>query len=201
ILTFFICCDNRDDGDYGGNYDDEGDVQDAEEEYDDDHDDDDDDTSSQPQQTTAIDLTLLARTINDYLSRDGEDSLGYRIAQLHEIEVTTPEFDGVLRGDVMFEAYRGFDVIVEHYEDPKKAKNKNKSKKKSSNKGGKSGKEVVSDAEAMEKKLIVSEGKLVERDMEKGVTMVNVKGRIVKIKNELIENVKLPKAKREKGVK
>mmetsp|Transcript_28279 Transcript_28279/g.58735 ORF Transcript_28279/g.58735 Transcript_28279/m.58735 type:complete len:404 (-) Transcript_28279:43-1254(-) len=187
-------------------YDEEGDLQDVDEHPNDENDD-------EPfQNTNAIDLTLLTRTINDYLSRDGEDSLGYRIAQLHEIEVTTPEFDGVLRGDVMFEAYKGFDVIVEHYEDPKKAKKKNKSKK---NKGGKSGKEVVNDAgagdeneesdtngeDAMEKKLIVSEGKLVSRDMEKEATMVNIKGRVVKFKNELIESVKLPKAKREKGAK
>mmetsp|Transcript_30924 Transcript_30924/g.48461 ORF Transcript_30924/g.48461 Transcript_30924/m.48461 type:complete len:210 (-) Transcript_30924:116-745(-) len=45
------------------------------------------------------------------------------------------------------------------------------------------------------------EGKLVGRDEDKDVTMINVKGRIVKIKNDMIESVKLPKAKREKGAK
>ena len=179
--------------------------------------------------TKTIDLTLLARSINDHLSADGETSPAYRIAQLYAIEVTTPEFDGVLRGELMFEAYKGFDVIVEHYEDPNKKKKKNKksgvggggggSSKSGKSAGGKDlvesngggdndtnggdgGEEEEEEEEiVVEKKLITSEGKLVGRDDEKEVTMVNIKGRIVKIKNELIESVALPKAKREKGVK
>ncbi len=172
----------------------------------------------QPEQDTStknkkIDLTLIARTINEYLSADGEDTPQFKIAQLHEIEVTSPEFDNVLRttnhngGVDMFEVYKGFDVIVDYWEVPKTKKKKKKM-------SGKADKEENVLAEAAEseqqqqqeeeepkrtQKII--EGKLVGRDYDKDVTMINVKGRIVKIKNEMIENVMLPKAKREKGVK
>ena len=174
------------------------------------------DKNQNDQKRTTIDLTLIARTINEYLSQDGEDSLAFQIAKLHEIEVTTPEFDNVLRdysnsevggGVNMFEVYKGFDVIVDYWEVPKKKKKKKKS--------GKAGKDVaaVSEGESAttaekeeeeeeeQKTKKVIEGKLVGRDNEKGVTMVNVKGRITKIKNDMIDSVKLPKAKREKGVK
>jgi hypothetical protein len=162
----------------------------------------------QPSSQRRIDLTLIARTINQYLSEgdDYENTLQFKIAQLHEIEVTTPEFDNVLRVDYnglnMFQVYKGFDVIVDYWEVPKKKKVKKG--------GGKAGKEVVAnntdkeeEAEEEEPKKTqkVIEGKLVGRDEEKGVTLVNVKGRIMKIKNDMIESVKLPKAKREKGAK
>ncbi len=163
----------------------------------------------QPSSQRRIDLTLIARTINQYLSEgdDYENTLQFKIAQLHEIEVTTPEFDNVLRVDYnglnMFEVYKGFDVIVDYWEVPKKKKVKKG--------GGKARKEVVAnntdkeeeEAEEEEPKKTqkVIEGKLVGRDEEKGVTLVNVKGRIMKIKNDMIESVKLPKAKREKGAK
>jgi hypothetical protein len=165
-----------------------------------------------------IDLTLIARTINEYLSADGENTPQFKIAQLHEIEVTTPEFDNVLRsnqnGVDMFEVYKGFDVIVDYWEVPKKKKKKKKS--------GKADKEEIVQAQAAaateqqqqqqqqqheeeseepKRTQKIIEGKLVGRDYEKDVTMINVKGRIVKIKNEMIESVMLPKAKREKGVK
>ncbi|KAL7498610.1 hypothetical protein ACHAWT_007784 [Skeletonema menzelii] len=162
------------------------------------------DSSSPP--TKKIDLTLIARTINEYLSADGENTPQFKIAQLHEIEVTTPEFDNVLRknenGVDMFEVYKGFDVIVDYWEVPKKKKKKKKS--------GKADKEIVDAADEQEeeeeeeeptKTQKIIEGKLVGRDDEKDVTMINVKGRIMKIKNDMIESVKLPKAKREKGVK
>ncbi|KAL3788532.1 hypothetical protein HJC23_006570 [Cyclotella cryptica] len=135
-----------------------------------------------------IDITKIARAINDYLSQDGEDSLGYKIAQLHEIEVTTPEFDNVLRGDKMFESYKGFDVVVEHWEEDKQRQKKK-------------GPSESDDGENYTRKRVVTEGKLVGRDSEKGRTMVSVKGRIKNIKNEMIECVRLPKAKREKGAK
>lgn len=48
-------------------------------------------------------------------------------------------------------------------------------------------------------KVQIMEGKLVERNEKQ--TIVNVKGRVRKLKNELVLSVKLPKAKREKGVK
>jgi ribosome maturation factor RimP len=135
-----------------------------------------------------IDVTKIARAINDYLSRDGEDSIGYKIAELHEIEVTTPEFDNVLRGDKMFESYKGFDVVVEHWEE-----NKQRKKKQDSSESDDDGNDMTM--------RVITEGKLVGRDKEKGRTMVNVKGRIKNIKNEMIECVRLPKAKREKGAK
>ena len=131
-----------------------------------------------------VDVTKIARVINEYLSRDGEGSLGDKIAQIHEIEVTTPEFDNVLRGARMFQVYKGFDVVVEHWQEPKKKKGK-----------------TVSDEEVAKPKLVTTEGKLVGRDKEKNITTINVKGRNMKIKNELIESVMLPKAKREKGAK
>ena len=160
-----------------------------------------------------IDLTQIARSINELLAQDGEDTPSFTIAKLHEIEVTTPDFDNTLRGKVMFENYRGFDVSVEHWKEPKKTKKK-KTKK---NKKTKAQKEepvlaavVVQEASVEEEepslpepptKLTITEGKLVGRDYDKGVTMVNVKGRVVKIKNDTIECVRLPKAKTEKGVK
>jgi ribosome maturation factor RimP len=142
--------------------------------------DDEDDDDFEP--SNRVDVTKVARTINEYLSRDGEGSLGDRIAQIHEIEVTTPEFDNVLRGERMFQVYKGFEVIVEHWEEKEKKGNN------------------TSEGESTRKK-VVTEGKLVGRDMEKNRTTINVKGRNKNIKNELIESVKLPKAKREKGAK
>jgi len=49
------------------------------------------------------------------------------------------------------------------------------------------------------KGIVVVEGTLVERNEKH--TVVNVKGRLRKIKNELVLSVKLPKAKKEKGAK
>ena len=130
-----------------------------------------------------VDITKIARVINEYFSRGGDGSLGDKIAQMHEIEVTTPVFDNVLRSEKMFKVYKGFDVVVEHWQEPKKKKGK-----------------PVSD-KVEKPKRVTTEGKLVGRDKEKNVTTINVKGRNVKIKNELIECVMLPKAKREKGAK
>ena len=104
--------------------------------------------------------------------------------------MTTPEFDNVLRGR-LFQVYKGFDVIVDHWE----VKKKKKTKISSDMSGGNN------DDDDVQKKRVKTEGKLVERDMEKNVTIINVKGRNKKIKNDLIESVELPKAKREKGVK
>jgi len=149
-----------------------------------------------------IDLTLIARTINELLSEDGEESLAFTIAKLHEIEVTTPEFDNVLRGRLMFENYKGFDVTVEHYEEPKKKKKKKKKgKAQKEDETGRIEEGEDGGEELVEPKLTTTEGKLVERDYEKEVTMINVKGRIVKIENDKIECVRLPKAKVEKGAK
>jgi len=150
-----------------------------------------------------IDLTLqIARTINELLAADGEDSPAFKIAKLHEIEVSTPPFDNVLRGRLMFENYKGFDVMIEHFEEPKKKKKKKKSKAfKDSTPTNDASDSSIEQEEVAKPKLTITEGKLVERDYEKEVTLINVKGRIKKIKNDKIESVCLPKAKREKGAK
>ena len=146
--------------------------------------------------SNAISVPRIARQINEYLSKDGEGSIGHTIAELHEIEVTTPEFDNVLRGR-LFQVYKGFDVIVDHWEVKKQKK---KTTKGSSDMDG-GNDDDDDDDDDVQKKRVKTEGKLVERDMEKNVTIINVKGRNKKIKNDLIESVELPKAKREKGVK
>ena len=148
--------------------------------------------------SSQINLPRIARTINELLVEDGEDSPKFRIAKLHEIEVTTPPFDNVLRGNLMFESYKGFGVIVEHWQEPKKKKKK---KSKSQKEGGAISADDSVEEEAAKPKLTFTEGTLVGRDYDKGVTMINVKGRVVQIKNDKIECVSLPKAKREKGVK
>ena len=139
-----------------------------------------------------IDLSRIARTINELLAQDGEDSLSYTIAKLHEIEVSTPEFDNVLKGRRMFESYKGFDVIVEYWEEEKKKKVENVMSKSQKNN---------TDNITDKRKLKITEGKLVSRDYEKEITLINVKGRVAKIRNDMIVRVYLPKAKREKGVK
>ena len=129
----------------------------------------DDSTDSDDEGQTAepaqgVDVTKLAKAINSYLDDDG---IGLAIAEAHEIEVTTPGASDELSG-VMFEAYRGFEVIAQQ-QDPKSNKIKQ------------------------------IQGKLVERNDE--FTVVNIKGRMKKMKNETVLSVKLPKAKKEKGVK
>ena len=110
----------------------------------------------------------MASTSNEAFARDAPDGPGYSIAKIYDIEVTTPPFDGVLRGRRKFDSYRGFDVVVEHYE-------KNKSKKNGS----------VEVGVEEPRKFKTSEGKLVSRDKEAdGNTTINSKGRAVKIKNE-----------------
>ena len=112
-----------------------------------------------------VDVAALAKAINGALDDNG---VGLAIAEVHEIEVTTPGASDDLTGDVMFESYKGFDVICEQ-EDLKT------------------------------KKIKKIEGKLVERNDE--FTIINIKGRMKKMKNDTVLSVKLPKAKKEKGVK
>ena len=111
-----------------------------------------------------VDVTKLAKAINSFLDDDG---VGLAIAEAHEIEVTTPGASDELSG-IMFESYKGFEVICQH-QDPKSNKIKQ------------------------------IQGKLVERNKE--FTIVNIKGRMKKMKNDTVLSVKLPKAKKEKGVK
>jgi len=68
-----------------------------------------------------ISVPRIARHTNEYLSKEGEGSIGYTIAELHEMEVITPEFDDVLRGR-LFQVFKGFDVIVDHVEAKKQKK-------------------------------------------------------------------------------
>lgn len=108
----------------------------------------------------------LARAINVALDDGG---IGQAIAERYGIEVTTPgvtdkdEFHGI-----MWEAYRGFDVIAKH-RDPKKP----------------------------EGKVKILEARLVERNEK--FTVLNIKGRMKKLRNDMVVSVRLPKAKREKG--
>jgi ribosome maturation factor RimP len=62
----------------------------------------------------AVDLSALARAINHALA-------GTVIAEMYEIEVTTPGASDELSG-IMWQSYRGFDVIAE-YINPKKKDN------------------------------------------------------------------------------
>jgi ribosome maturation factor RimP len=67
-------------------------------------------TSESPSSPRGIDVAALARAINAALDDGG---IGLMIAETHEIEVTTPGASDELQGKVMFEAYRGFDVICQ----------------------------------------------------------------------------------------
>jgi len=119
-----------------------------------------------------IDLALLGRTINRMLDDDG---IGLAIAEVHSIEVTTPGVsnDLLLLDPALLNVYRGFEVIVEQVD--KKTKNKAKVKNK------------------------IIEGRLVERNAD--FTIVNIKGRMKKMKNESVLSIQLPKAKKEKGAR
>mmetsp|Transcript_28812 Transcript_28812/g.54164 ORF Transcript_28812/g.54164 Transcript_28812/m.54164 type:complete len:130 (-) Transcript_28812:288-677(-) len=110
-----------------------------------------------------VDVTQLAKAINAALD---DNEIGLLIAETHEIEVTTPGASNELVGDIMFQAYKGFEVQCQ-FQDPKKKTNK------------------------------TIEGRLVERNDE--FTVINIKGRMKKINNDMVVSVKLPKAKKEKG--
>jgi hypothetical protein len=164
-----------------------------------------------------VDLTQIARAINEAFARDAPDGPGYAVAMTHEIEVTTPIFDGLLRGRRMFDSYRGFDVIVEHFDGVKRGKRDDKNGKRNPSGGRRGGDDdalcdddgSIVEATTMDddgqRKIKTTQGKLVGREYHgvdgDGVTTINVKGRAVRIRNDDILNVSLPKAKREKGAK
>jgi ribosome maturation factor RimP len=81
----------------------------------------------------------------------------------HDIEITTPGVSDELSSQKHFEAFKGFDVIVET-EDPWKSNR-------------------------------VLEGTLASRDALE--LTINMKGRMVRIPNEMVKAVKLPKSLRE----
>ena len=56
---------------------------------------------------------------------------------------------------------------------------------------------IVKQLDAKTNKVKTIEGRLVERNDD--VTVVNIKGRMKKMKNETVQSVRLPKAKKEKG--
>jgi ribosome maturation factor RimP len=118
------------------------------------------------EQPTGVNVIALARAINKIFDMDDEH-VGLKIASSYEIEVTTPGASDELEGIVMFEAYKGFEVIAQH-QDPKS------------------------------KNFKTVQGKLMERNDE--FTIVNIKGRMKKMKNENVVSIKLPKAKKEKRV-
>jgi len=118
------------------------------------------------QEPEEFSLTLLARTINKILDDDGT---GLAIAEVHSIEVTTPGVaDELVPGTPQFEAFKGFEVIVQQFD-------------------------------TKTKKVKTIEGRLVERNDE--FTIINMKGRMKKLKNETVQSVRLPKAKKEKGAR
>ena len=145
------------------------DYEDAMQEFDNDFDNQQDEISD-----TKPNVVSIARAINLALGEEGEGSIGYNIAVHHSIEVTTPGASDELHG-IMFQSYRGFDVIAETIDVKKNKNNDDKPK------------------------IKIVEGKLVERNEEH--TVLNVKGRMKKLKNDLVVCVKLPKAKKESKMK
>lgn len=108
-------------------------------------------------------LSIIARAILDALE-GYEDEL--RILSRHELILTSPGASDVLETQRQFNAYRGFDVIVET-QDPFDSNR-------------------------------VLTGKLVDRNSMDLV--INKKGRMVTIPLNFVKCVRLPPAKREKGV-
>ena len=122
-------------------------------------------TTTSTSSPRGVDVAALARAINSALDDGG---IGLMIAEAHEIEVTTPGVSDELEGQIMFEAYKGFDVICQQ-------------------------------RDVKTNKIKQVEGRLVERNDE--FTILNIKGRMKKMENDTVLSVKLPKAKKEKGVK
>jgi hypothetical protein len=121
--------------------------------------------NSIPISPSSIDLTALARAVNDAFNDDG---VGLTIAELHEIEVTTPGASDELHtlSTRQFQSYKGFDVTVIH-------------------------------ADTKTKATKTIQGRIVSRDDETETTVINIKGRMKKLSNQDIQSIKLPKAKKE----
>ncbi|KAL7575617.1 hypothetical protein ACA910_011448 [Epithemia clementina (nom. ined.)] len=150
-----------------------------------------------PSSGGGVDVVLLARLINTALEND-ESGVGVKIAETHEIEVTTPGASEEIVGDVMWNAYQGFDVICQYLDDDKKQKKSQKSSKKNKNKDMTAGGDLPDEQEEEpEPVLKTMEGRLYDRDDE--YTTINLKGRLKKISNDLVVSVKLPPVKKEKG--
>jgi len=70
------------------------------------------DDADLPEEDEGANVVSIARKINAAFSEEGEESVGFRIAVHHSVEVTTPGASDEMYG-IMFESYKGFDVIVE----------------------------------------------------------------------------------------
>jgi ribosome maturation factor RimP len=121
-------------------------------------------SSSSTTSTISVDVTQLAKAINSALDDDG---VGRLIAETHGVEVTTPGASNEIVGPIMYNAYKGFEVVCT-FLDPKTKKQKT-----------------------------IDDGRLVERNDD--FTVLSIKGRMKKIKNDNVISVRLPKAKKEKG--
>lgn len=158
-------------GDDNEDEDEEDDIPFGDAEGDDTGDDDEEKDSEEEDPEEEFSLSLLARTINRMLDDDG---IGLAIAEVHSIEVTTPGVsDELVPGTPQFEAFKGFEVIVQQLDPKSKSKAKNP--------------------------LKTIEGRLVERNDE--FTIINIKGRMKKMRNDTVISVRLPKAKKEKGAR
>jgi ribosome maturation factor RimP len=111
----------------------------------------------------SLKISTIAKAILDGLELV-EDEL--QILSRHEVIITTPGASDILETQREFDAYRGFDVIVET-QDPWESNR-------------------------------VLRGKLLERNSMD--LIINKKGRMVTIPLNFVKCVKLPPAKREKGV-
>ena len=109
-----------------------------------------------------VNIVELSRAVRAALEMD---DIGTEIGEKFEIEVTTPGAPDELTG-IMWQSYRGFDVIVEYFD-------------------------VKKDT------IVFLDARLVERNDEH--TVVNIKGRMKKLANDIVKAVRLPKAKKEKG--
>jgi len=74
------------------------------------------------EEENGTDITKIARAINSAFKQEEEGSVGFSIPVYHAIEVTTPGATDELSG-IMFESYKGFDVIIDMI-DPKSKKRK-----------------------------------------------------------------------------
>jgi hypothetical protein len=117
--------------------------------------------------TEGFNLVELSRSIHAALIGHDEGSVGWQIGTNYEVQVTTPGAPNELTG-IMFESYKGFDVIV-NFKDLKTKKSK------------------------------TIDGRLVERNDV--FTVINIKGRMSNIRNDMVQSVRLPKAKKEKGAR
>jgi len=73
---------------------------------------DEDNDDALPVPSDAPNIVDLSRAVQASLDMDDTDSIGYQIGLRYEIEVTTPGASDELQG-IMFESYKGFDVLVD----------------------------------------------------------------------------------------